>query len=86
MKHDSIRAIDYRICATPMWTLLDYFSLIEAGAARRLVAPSSSMCSTKVGSEDTVERAIAVKRIKAKALVQSWIMNCDVELSVCARY
>lgn len=85
MKHDSIRAIDYRICATPMWTLLDYFSLIEAGAARRLVAPSSDRRSTKVGSEDAVERAIAVKLIKAKALVQSCIVNCGIEFLVCAQ-
>ncbi|MFM8898671.1 MAG: NAD-dependent epimerase/dehydratase family protein [Burkholderiales bacterium] len=59
--------------------LPDYFPLIEASGARRVVALSSTSRFTKVGSGDTAENAIAAKLIDAEARVQAWAKRRGIE-------
>ena len=63
----------------PVWVLPDYFPLIEASGARRVVALSSTSRFTKVGSGDTAENAIAAKLIDAEARVQAWAESRGIE-------
>ena len=71
--------ISYWICVAPIWVLPEYFSLIEASGARRVVALSSTSRFTKVGSGDTAENAIAAKLIDAEARVQAWAESRGIE-------
>ena len=71
--------ISHWICVAPIWVLKEYFSLIEASGAQRLVALSSTSQFTKVGSGDTAENAIASKLIDAEARVQAWAESRGIE-------
>ncbi len=73
------RGVDCWICVAPIWVLPDYFSLIEASGARRVVALSSTSRFTKVVSGDTAENAIAAKLIDAEARVQAWAESRGTE-------
>ncbi len=73
------RGVSHWICVAPLWVLPDYFSLIEASGARRVVALSSTSRFTKVGSGDTAENATAAKLIDAEARVQAWAESCGIE-------
>ncbi|MCA8457937.1 NAD-dependent epimerase/dehydratase family protein [Burkholderia multivorans] len=63
----------------PIWVLPDYFPLIEASGARRVVALSSTSRFTKVGSGDTAENAVAAKLIESEARVQAWAEQRGIE-------
>lgn len=69
----------YWICVAPIWVLPDYFSLIEASGARRVVALSSTSRFTKVGSGDAAENAVAAKLIDSEARVQAWAEQRGIE-------
>ena len=73
------RGVGHWICVAPIWVLPDYFPLIEASGARRVVALSSTSRFTKVGSGDTAENAIAAKLIDAEARVQRWAEGRGIE-------
>jgi len=74
-----VRGMGCWICVAPIWVLPEYFSLIEASGARRVVALSSTSRFTKVGSGDTAENAIAAKLIDAEARVQAWAERRGIE-------
>lgn len=74
-----VRGVGCWICVAPIWVLPDYFQLIEASGARRVVALSSTSRFTKVGSGDTAENAIAAKLIDAEARVQAWAESRGIE-------
>ncbi len=76
---DVTSPISYWICVAPIWVLPDYFSLIEASGARRVVALSSTSRFTKVGSGDTAENAVAAKLIESEARVQAWAEQSGIE-------
>jgi nucleoside-diphosphate-sugar epimerase len=59
--------------------LPDYFSLIEASGARRVVVLSSTSRFTKVGSADKAEVAIAAKLADAEARVRAWAEARGIE-------
>lgn len=69
----------YWICVAPIWVLPDYFSLIEARGARRVVVLSSTSRFTKVGSDDTAENAVAAKLIESEVRVQVWAEERGIE-------
>jgi nucleoside-diphosphate-sugar epimerase len=73
------RGVGHWICVAPLWVLPDYFSLIEASGVRRVVALSSTSRFTKVGSDDTAEKATAAKLIDAEARVQAWAEGRGIE-------
>ena len=74
-----VRGMGCWICVAPIWVLPEYFPLIEASGARRVVALSSTSRFTKVGSGDTAENAIAAKLIDAEARVQAWAESRGIE-------
>ncbi len=76
---DVTSPISHWICVAPIWVLPDYFSLIEASGARRVVALSSTSRFTKVGSGDTAENAVAAKLIESEARVQAWAEQHGIE-------
>ena len=67
------------ICVAPIWVLPDYFSLIEASGARRVVALSSTSRFTKVDSSETAENAVAAKLIESEARMQAWAEQRGIE-------
>lgn len=69
----------YWICVAPIWVLPDYFALLEAAGARRVVVLSSTSRFTKVGSGDTAEQAIAAKLIDGETHLQAWAQSRGIE-------
>lgn len=67
------------ICVAPIWVLPDYFALIEASGAQRVVALSSTSRFTKIGSGDAAENAIAAKLIESEARLQAWAERRGIE-------
>ena len=74
--------VSHWICVAPIWVLPDYFSLIEASGARRVVVLSSTSRFTKVDSGDTAENAVAAKLIDSEAQLQAWAASCGIELVI----
>ncbi len=71
--------LDYLICVAPIWVLPEFFPLIEASGARRIVALSSTSRYTKVGSDDTTERAVVERLIEAEDIFVAWAESCGIE-------
>jgi nucleoside-diphosphate-sugar epimerase len=67
------------ICVAPVWVLPDYFRLLEAHGARRVVVLSSTSRFTKDDSNDPHEQEVAVRLAAAEARVQQWAESCGVE-------
>jgi nucleoside-diphosphate-sugar epimerase len=67
------------VCVAPIWVLPDYFSLLEAHGARRLVVLSSTSRFTKDDSTDVQEQAIAQRLLKGEEQVKAWAQNHKVE-------
>jgi nucleoside-diphosphate-sugar epimerase len=74
--------ISHWICVAPIWVLPNYFALIEAAGARRIVVLSSTSRFTKVGSGDTLEQATAAKLIDGEARLQAWAGSRGIELVI----
>ena len=71
--------VQYWVCVAPIWVLPDYFGLLEASGARRVVVLSSTSRFTKVGSGDTAENAVAVRLIEAENRVVAWAKSRGIE-------
>ncbi len=71
--------IEQWVCVAPIWVLPEYFSLLEAYGARRVVALSSTSRFTKDDSSDPEEQAIALRLANAEARVQAWAASHGVE-------
>jgi nucleoside-diphosphate-sugar epimerase len=71
--------IRYWICVAPIWVLPDYFDLLEAHGARRIVVLSSTSRFTKNDSSDLEERAVARRLAEAEERVRAWADSKDVE-------
>ena len=67
------------ICATPIWMLPDYFPLLEAQGARRVVVLSSTSRFTKVDSTDPQELGVAQRLADAEVRIQAWAQSRGVE-------
>lgn len=71
--------LDYWICVAPIWVLSEYFPLLEASGARRVVALSSTSRFTKDESTDPEEQAIALRLADAESRLQTWAASRGVE-------
>lgn len=71
--------LPFWVCVAPIWVLPDYFSLLDAHGARRVVVLSSTSRFTKEGSTDTKEQAIAQRFADAEARVREWAESRGVE-------
>ena len=67
------------ICVAPVWVLPDYFGLLEAHGARRVVVLSSTSRFTKDDSNDPHEQEVAIRLAAAEARVQQWAERHGVE-------
>ena len=67
------------ICVAPIWVLPDYFALLEASGARRVVVLSSTSRFTKVGSGDMAEQATAAKLIDGETRLQAWAESRGID-------
>jgi nucleoside-diphosphate-sugar epimerase len=74
-----VAEISHWICVAPIWMLPDYFKLIEASGARRIVVLSSTSRFTKVGSGDMAEQATAAKLMDGEARLQAWAESRGIE-------
>jgi nucleoside-diphosphate-sugar epimerase len=76
---DITRRVSHWICVAPIWVLPDYFGLLEAHGARRVVVLSSTSRFTKDDSNDPHEQEVAVRLADAEMRVQQWAENHGVE-------
>lgn len=67
------------ICLAPIWVLPDYFDLLKAQGARRVVVLSSTSRFTKDDSTDPEEQAVALRLAEAEARLREWAESCGVE-------
>lgn len=67
------------VCVAPIWVLPEYFALLEAQGARRVVALSSTSRFSKDDSSDPEEQAVARRLAEAEARVQAWAESRGVE-------
>ena len=71
--------LPFWICAAPVWALPEYFDLLSASGARRIVVISSTSRFTKGTSSDPGEQKIAQQLIKSEELVQTWAATHGVK-------
>jgi len=67
------------VCVSPIRVLPDYFDLLEAHGARRVVVLSSTSRFTKHDSTDLEERAEARRMAEAEERVRQWAESRGVE-------
>lgn len=74
-----IEEVSYWICLAPIWALQDYFALIEASGARRVVVLSSTSRFTKTDSSDDAENATVARLVEGESMVQAWAERRCIE-------
>lgn len=67
------------LCVAPIWVLPEYFDLLLAYGAHRIVVLSSTSRFTKNTSPERSEREIALQLIKGEELVQTWATTHTIE-------
>lgn len=67
------------ICLAPVWVLPDYFELLLAHGARRVVALSSTSVFAKQRSADPQEQATVQKLVQAEQQVRAWAQSHGVQ-------
>lgn len=76
---DGARCVENWVCVAPIWVLPDYFGLLDAQGARRVVVLSSTSRFTKDDSTDPQEQAIALRLADSEARVREWAQSRGVE-------
>ncbi len=71
--------IEEWLCLAPIWVLPQYFDMIAAHGARRVVALSSTSRFTKVGSTESAESAVAAQLAAGEANLKTWAAAHHVE-------
>ena len=71
--------LPYWICVAPIWVLPEYFSLLDAYGAQRVVILSSTSRFTKNDSSDPELRALSLRFADAEASVRKWAESRGVE-------
>ncbi len=72
-------AIEEWLCLAPIWVLPQYFDMMAAHGARRVVALSSTSRFTKVGSSESADSAVAAQLAKGEADLKTWAAANRVE-------
>ncbi len=67
------------VCLAPIWVLPDYFPLLEAYGARRVVALSSTSRFTKANSADAREHALAQRLKEGEERLRTWAEEKRIE-------
>lgn len=76
---DEIEQIDFWICVAPLWILPDYFPMLEAHGARRVIAVSSTSRFTKSDSSEADEKDTAHKLSASENSLQTWAQTKGVD-------
>lgn len=76
---ERIASIHDWISLAPVWVLPDYFDLLEAHGARRVVVLSSTSIFTKQRSNDAQEKATAQRLANAEKRVFEWAQSRNVQ-------
>jgi nucleoside-diphosphate-sugar epimerase len=76
---DERNPVPFWICAAPVWVLPDYFPLLEAHDARRVIAISSTSRFTKSDSLDQEEAAVARKLSESEDRLCAWAQSKGVD-------
>lgn len=71
--------IPHWICAAPIWVLPQYFDMMLARGARRVVVLSSTSRFTKQDSSDLAERLTAGRLAGGEAQLQDWAERNGIE-------
>jgi nucleoside-diphosphate-sugar epimerase len=71
--------VPYWIFASPIWVVPDYFALLEARSAKRIVVLSSTSRFTKNDSTDPEEQEMAARLGDAEARVREWAESLGIE-------
>ncbi|MDQ1313900.1 MAG: hypothetical protein QG662_9 [Pseudomonadota bacterium] len=77
--HAEAAAIGDWLCVAPIWTLPEYFSMLERHGARRVVALSSTSRFSKINSSDAAENATASRLAESEASLQEWAESKGIE-------
>ncbi len=75
-------SLPFWICLAPIWTLPEYFAMLEAYGAKRVVALSSTSRFTKVDSSDPSEQDIAHKLVDGERRLQAWAESKGIEWNI----
>lgn len=71
--------IAHWLCLAPIWVLPQYFALLEAYGARRVVVLSSTSRFTKTDSSDPAENAVAERLADGEERLQAWASSKGIE-------
>jgi uncharacterized protein YbjT (DUF2867 family) len=66
-------------CLAPIWVLPDFFDLLQAHGAQRVVVLSSTSVFAKQDSEDRQEQATARRLAQAEAQIAAWARGHGVQ-------
>jgi nucleoside-diphosphate-sugar epimerase len=69
---ESAAAISDWISLVPIWALPDFFDLLAAAGARRVVALSSTSVHTRKASADPADRALAARLAEGEGRFAAW--------------
>ncbi len=76
---NDLNTIPFWICVAPIWILPDYFPLLEAHGARRVIAISSTSSLTKSDSPDHTEVVVARMLSDGENRLLSWARSNGVD-------
>ena len=71
--------IDNWICCAPIWVLPDYFEMLKAYGAKRIVAMSSTSVFTKANSSDSNEHHVVAQLIDGETRLRMWANENGIE-------
>lgn len=67
------------VCVAPIWALPDYYPMLEAHGARRVVVLSSTSRFSKADSSDRAEQAVARRLSEGESRLQDWARRQGIE-------
>lgn len=76
---DRTNAIPFWVSFMPVWVLPDYFPMLEAYQATRVIALSSTSLFTKVDSNVSAERDIASRLAEGEQRLSEWSEKRNIE-------
>jgi len=77
--HSKALQIKDWLCVAPIWILPQYFSMLEAYGARRVVVLSSTSRFTKADSSEAAESDVAARLVEGEERLQTWAKNKGIE-------
>jgi nucleoside-diphosphate-sugar epimerase len=70
------------VCLAPIWVLPQYFDLLQACGARRIIALSSTSIFTKQASEDIHEQQVVASLKEGESALEAWAVKQNIQWCV----